>query len=43
MVGDWLSFVAVAALALSSGGGAIALALVFAAACWSPRMCSPRP
>ena len=31
MVGDWLSFVAVAALALSSGGGALALALVFAA------------
>lgn len=31
MVGDWLSFVAVASLALSSGGGAFALALVFAA------------
>src|SRR5205823_2450338 len=31
LVGDWLSFVAVAILALSSGGGAFALALVFAA------------
>lgn len=31
LVGDWLSFVAVASLALSSGGGAFALALVFAA------------
>lgn len=31
LVGDWLSFVAVAALALSSGGGAFGLALVFAA------------
>ena len=31
MVGDWLSFVAVASLALASGGGAIALALIFAA------------
>jgi MFS family permease len=31
LVGDWLSFVAVATLALGSGGGAFALALVFAA------------
>ena len=31
LVGDWLSFVAVAALALQSGGGAFGLALVFAA------------
>jgi len=31
LVGDWLSFVAVAALALASGGGAFGLALVFAA------------
>src|SRR5262245_38378354 len=31
LVGDWLSFVAVAALALGSGGGPFALALVFAA------------
>jgi MFS family permease len=31
LVGDWLSFVAVATLALASGGGAFGLALVFAA------------
>ena len=31
LVGDWLSFVAVAALALGSGGGPFALALLFAA------------
>src|SRR5688572_24727917 len=31
LAGDWLSFVAVAALAIESGGGAFALALVFAA------------
>lgn len=31
LVGDWLSFVAVAALALQSGDGAFGLALVFAA------------
>ncbi len=31
LAGDWLSFVAVSALALASGGGAIGLALVFAA------------
>jgi Transmembrane secretion effector len=31
LVGDWLSFVAVAALAMQSGGGAFGLALVFAA------------
>jgi MFS family permease len=31
LAGDWLSFVAVSALALESGGGAFALALVFAA------------
>jgi hypothetical protein len=31
LVGDWLSFVAVATLALTSGGGAFGLALVFAA------------
>lgn len=30
-VGDWLSFVAVSVLALSAGGGALGLALVFAA------------
>src|SRR5688572_16993991 len=31
LAGDWLSFVAVSALAIESGGGAFALALVFAA------------
>ena len=31
LVGDWLSLVAVATLAQASGGGAFALALVFAA------------
>ncbi|NVB78858.1 MAG: MFS transporter [Kofleriaceae bacterium] len=31
LVGDWLSFVAVAALALTTGGGPLGLALVFAA------------
>jgi predicted MFS family arabinose efflux permease len=31
LAGDWLSFVAVSALALASGGGAIGLAIVFAA------------
>jgi len=31
LAGDWLSFVAVSALAIQSGGGAFALALVFAA------------
>src|SRR5438034_1142680 len=31
LVGDWLSLVAVATLALASGGGAFGLALVFAA------------
>lgn len=31
LVGDWLSFVAVSVLALTSGGGALGLALVFSA------------
>lgn len=31
LVGDWLSFVAVSAMALGSGGGPLALAVVFAA------------
>lgn len=41
LVGDWLSFVAVAALALGSGGGPFALALVFAAHALPGAMLAP--
>ncbi|MCA9676224.1 MAG: MFS transporter, partial [Myxococcales bacterium] len=41
LVGDWLSFVAVSALALTSGGGAMGLALVFAAHALPAALLSP--
>ena len=41
LIGDWLSFVAVAALALSGGGGPLGLALVFAAQALPSAIVSP--